>query len=130
VSKLPNKEFASSFQRNVEPSGTVVSDDGVVAGEDGCLLFERDDVGEDSLVVGGRAATMDSFTADSASSRIVGWSTLLAVMFVFWGTSAGGPTDMSLTEGVSPTSMAGVQVQPTEFVSAGAKRTGQLPAVF
>jgi len=135
VSKLPSKEFATtSLQRDVD-----LLDGGVVADEGDCLLqcqamlddyqtmmeatkllgvFHDDDVvDEHGLVIGGRAASVGRLPADSARSQIFGWSTLLAVLFVFWGVSSDLPTDMSLTERVSPTSVAGVQTEPDEFVN-------------
>ena len=76
-----------------------------------------DIVDDDTLVVGGRAASLDRLSADSARSQIFGWSTLLAMLFVFWGASAGVPTDMSLTDGASPASVAAKQIEPTELVN-------------
>lgn len=78
------------------------------------VLHDGDDgVDEDALVIAGRAS-LDRLPADSARSQFFGWSTLLAVLFVFWGTSAGIPTDMSLTERVSPASL---EVDPPGFVT-------------
>lgn len=81
------------------------------------VLCDDDCVDQDALVVGGRAASLDRLSADSARSQVFGWSTLLAVLFVIWGASAGVPTDMRLTEGVSPASVAGVEMEPSEFVN-------------
>ena len=80
-------------------------------------VLHDDGVEEDALVLGGRATSLVRLPADSARSQIAGWSTLLAVLFVIWGASAGVPTDMSLTEGVSPASVVGAQMEPSEFVN-------------
>ena len=165
--KLPSEKFvASSLQRDVDPLDAAVVDEGVVANDNDCLLFERrlndladsrcrldaisndphllicdrcqatlndfqamleatellgvlhDDGGdEDALVLGGRATSLARLPADSARSQIAGWSTLLAVFFVIWGASAGVPKDMSLTDGVSPASVVGAQMEPSEFLN-------------
>ena len=80
-------------------------------------VLHDDGVEEDALVLGGRATSLVRLPADSARSQVAGWSTLLAVLFVIWGASAGVPTDMSLTEGVSPASVVGAQMEPSEFVN-------------
>lgn len=77
------------------------------------VLHDDDGVEEDALVVVGRASS-NRLPADSPRSQFFGWSTLLAVLFVFWGASSGIPTDMSLTERVSPASL---QMDPSEFVN-------------
>jgi len=79
-------------------------------------VLHDDGVDEEASVVGGRARSLDRLPADSTGGQIAGWSTLLAVLFVIWGTSAGIPTDMSLTERVSPASVAGAQMKPTGLV--------------
>ena len=78
---------------------------------------DNSDVDEDVLIAVGRASSLGRAPVDLARNQFFGWSTLLAVLFVFWGTSAGVPTDKSLTERVSPASLARVQSERTELVS-------------
>jgi len=81
------------------------------------VTHDDNGVDKDLALVGRRRAALDRLPADSARSKIFGWSTLLAVMFVFWGTSAGVPTDVRLSEVASLVSVVETQLGPVEFVN-------------
>ncbi len=84
----------------------------------GAMSVENSDSDEETAVAAGRVASLGRLPADTAGSQFFGWSTLLAVLFVFWGASAGVPGNMRLTEEVLPTSTAGIEIEPAEFVQA------------
>ncbi len=80
----------------------------------GCVHFEDASIDVELPVAVGRASSLGGGPSDSAGSQFFGWSTLLAVLFVFWGASAGVTTNRGLSEAIPSASLAGVEVEQVE----------------